>query len=298
MSQFLDYLKSLLPRLKRDDVMEDLRFTGEELEGNVIPAFKEAGKFFKNGKFKADSLNELNTAFFRNYKLKAKGGNIVLTVEDLLPNLHVNLKFVVDALEELLEHDILKDGLTAKKANLVRSAEYFSFITRYAIDFLDYVYMQETKASGGSVSDMPPVKEKSLRDNVINFALLLNSNAQRPEDFAKMFDEMPDVVVNERTFGALSAVYKHESLSPLQSPLIHNFEGNPVYHLRLIVAEWQANRYKAFKDRKRVLELRLLNLKMLQEDNQDPRLQQEIDYIQSRIEGIEYKMSKMEESVR
>lgn len=298
MSQFLDYLRSLLPRLKREDVMEDLRFTGDELTNNVIPAYKEAVHFLKANKFESDTLNEMSVAFSRNLKVKGKGSNFIQVVDSFLTDIDANLKFTVASLEALLEHDVLKDGLTAKKANLVRAAEYFSFITRYSLDLLDYVYMQETKAKGGSVADMPPVKEKSIQDNIVNFAILLNSIALKPVEFEKLFAEMPDVVVNEKTFNALAAVYKPENLSSISSPLMRNFEGNPLYHLRLMVAEWQADRYKACKDRKRVLELRLLNLKMLAEDNQDPRLQREIDYIQSRIEGIEYKMRKMEESVR
>jgi hypothetical protein len=48
------------------------------------------------------------------------------------------------------------------------------------------------------------------------------------------------------------------------------------------------------QNKKRLLELRLLNLKSLQDDSPDPSIEKEIVYLQNRIEGIEYKMHQME----
>lgn len=296
--RILDFIRSMLPRLRKDQILEDLRITEGELKNSVTPAYDDAEKYFKTAKLKSSESTEAATTFYRNYKAtRVNKQNVILEIGSRLKNVIANLSFVTEQNEELLERDVFKDGLTAKKAILVRSAEQLSFISRYAIDFLNFIYVNETREAGGAVHDLVPVQRKKLTDNIANFAALLSIFGDDPEKFKKQFDTMPDVVVNEKTFSSLSAVYSDDNLDPLYSPMVAGFESNPIYHLRLVIAEWQADRYKVYKDKKRMLELRLLNLKMLDEKNPDPKVEQEIEYIQNRIEGLEFKMKKMEDSV-
>jgi hypothetical protein len=80
--------------------------------------------------------------------------------------------------------------------------------------------------------------------------------------------------------------------------MLQGFEMNPIYHFRLMIAEWQANRYKSYKEKKKLLEVKLLRLRLLREGKRDPKLDKEIDYIESLVGKLEYSMSKMEEDVR
>lgn len=295
MSRLLDFIVSILPRIKKDDVLEDLRITTGELEQGVIPSYTDSVKFFKSEKAKSEEVVAITSVFSRNYGKSVKG-NLISEIESNLKDLHENLKFVSKEIEELLEHDIIKEGLTAKKTILLRAAEHFSFITRFSMDLLNYIYIYETKAAGAEHDELVPALKNGIEQNIMNFARLYAAYSDRPTAFQKLLNNLPDVVVNEKTYESLAAVYR-ESLDPLPSVFSKGFENNPIYHLRLVLAEYQANRYKSFKDKKRMLELRLLNLKMVADDNPDPKVQQEIVYIQSRIEGIEYKMRRMEESV-
>ena len=296
--RILDFIRSILPRLHKDQILEDLRITSGELDKCVRPAYEDAAKYFKSGKLKSSESAEVSTAFYRNYKgSHVNKQNMILEIESKLGNVIKNLAFVTEQNEDLLERDVLRDGLTAKKAILVRSAEQLSFIARYSIDLLNHVYMCETKTLDGAVTNLVPIQLAALIANVPNFAAIFSVFAKEPEKFKADFDTMPDVVLNEKTYASLSSVYDADKLDPLQTLLIAGFEGNPIYHLRLVVAEWQAERYKLNKDKKRMLELRLLNLKMIAEKNPDPKIEQEIEYIQNRIESLEFKMKKMEDSV-
>ena len=295
--RILDFVRSILPRLRKDQILEDLRITAGELEKSVVPAFDDAAKYFKSEKIKDKEATDAAAVFYRNYKGSRINKHVVLELQEKMDNVVKNLAFVADQNDDLLERDVLKDGLTAKKAILVRSAEQLSFIARFSMDFLNYIYMCETKASDGAVHDLVPAQLTALKNNIPNFAAIFGLFAQEPTKFQAAFDSMPDVIVNDKTYASLAAVYADDKLDPLQVLLVQGFQGNPIYHLRLIVAEWQADRYKLMKDKKRMLELRLLNLKMLNEKNPDPKVEQEITYIQNRVETMEYKMKKMEDSV-
>lgn len=292
-----DFISSILPRLRKDEVLEDLRITAGELANVVTPAYVDANKYLKSSKFDSPEAQEAIKTFYRNYKADRTNKNIVVEIHDRLPNLLKNLQFVSDQNDDLLERDILKDGLTAKKAILLRAAEQLSFISRYSVDFLNYLLVVETLKKDGQAERSAPIIEKKLIDNVVNFARLLAVYGKDPEDFAEVFETLPEVVVNEKTYGALAAAYSADKLDPMETLLMSGFEANPIYHIRLVVAEWQADRYKVYKDKKRMLELRLLQLKMLDDKNPDPKIEREIEYIQNRIEGLEFKMAKMEKAV-
>lgn len=63
-------------------------------------------------------------------------------------------------------------------------------------------------------------------------------------------------------------------------------------------ATWEAQRYQSLKDKKKLLELRYLHLKMLQESgNSDANMEKDIMYLQKRCTDIQYKLTKIEESV-
>lgn len=294
----LTFLGSMLSRLRKDEVMEDLRITAGEFERLVIPAYDEAAKFFKSNKFECKDLQEAIKGFYRNYKGERADKNIIVEIHSRLPNLCKNLDYISEQNEALLSSDILKDGLTAKKAIMVRAAEQMSFISRYAMDFLNYVMVCETLARGEQAERSAPIVEQKIIANIINFARLLTVYGQDPAEFQELLVDLPDVIVNEKNYGALAAVYSSNKIDPLESVVMQGFESNPIYHMRLVVAEWQANRYKVYKDKKRMLELRLLQLKMIDDKNLDPKIEREIEYIQNRVEGLEYKMAKMEHSVQ
>ena len=296
--RLFNFINSLLPRIRKDEVLEDLRITLGELNNNVIPAYADAVQFLKEFKAKSEDNKGLASIFYRNYALKAsRQQDLITEIDSKLKNVRENLEMVRDMNESLLEEDLFKEGLSAKKAILVRSAEQLSFITRYSVDLLNYFYVNETKESSEATTKLLPVQIQRIEANIVNFAHVLSVFGEEPKAFEKFFEAMPDVVVNDKTHAAIAAVYSDDKIDPIGSKIALGFEGNPIYHLRIVIAEWQANRYKVAKDKKQMLELRLLNLKMLQESSQDPRLEKEIEYIQNRIESLEYKMAKMEQSV-
>ena len=76
------------------------------------------------------------------------------------------------------------------------------------------------------------------------------------------------------------------------------FIGSPIYTVGLVFAQWEADRHKELKDKKKLLELRLLHLRLLQEQGKgDANQEKEITYLQRRVTDIDYKVSKIESSL-
>lgn len=298
--KLMAFVKSLLPRIDKSDILEDINVTKTEITTGIIPTYESARVGLKTLKIKSKDNLELQKVFYRNYDISAnkKQENMVADIAEALPTLLVNLEYVESQLDDILSKDIIRDGLSARKVTLIRAADHISFISRMSIDLLNLVYVNEAEARHSNLEDGYKLVKKTrelIEKNVFVFGKLLKAYTQDPKNFQVLVGSMPDIVINSETEELLKGVYAEHDLDPLSSDLVQNFEYNPIYHIRLAIAEWQANRYKKFADTKKMLELRLLHLTMMQDDKPSEALKKEIEYIQKRVDDIDYKLKKMED---
>lgn len=300
--KILNFIKQLLPRLDKDRVLEDLRLTSTELDTVVIPSYTHASEYFRSNKIKSDANKDLSDIFYRKFDLQgtSKSSTFVGDIARRLPYLRDNIEYVKGLIEELMERDIIGEGLTAKKAVLLRSAEQMSFISRFATDLLNLMYVNEAIASDANIEENLRLSQHDV--NMINknigiFSAWLSDQGIPNKDYIKLYLNIPEVVVNTRNENAIISAYKEKDLDPFSAPFVSGFTGSPIYTVRLIVAEWQSARFKANKDKKKMLELRLLHLNLINEKKNDPKIEQEIDYIRGRVERIESYIRETEESL-
>ena len=306
MSTLGNFLSSLLPRLNKIDVLEDIRITRGELENIVKPVYEDASRHFVNGKnIKSESLTVLNKVFIRNLEqvihmekihVNRKRDNLILAVNDRIANLIENAKEIESKIEAVFEKDILRDGLTAKKAVLIRAAEYLSFISRYTIDLANYAYNEELyiRSLDDSFRDIPPAKIKLIEKNMPAFATLLGFFSIDPEEFKSRYESVPDVFVTITNYEKLSSVYDESKLNPVSAPIMTGFEYSPIYHIGTLWAEWQAARYKSYADKKQMLELKRLALQTEEQERKDPKIKKQIEILNERITKLDYKMASIE----
>jgi len=301
-----NFIERLLPRMDKSRILEDVRMTRSEIENILSPTYTEAVKFFSNEKqFKSEKVKELTSIFYRNFDNNVSFNNahqnkkertIIQTIQVRIPNLIKNAQELETQIEAIFSRDIIREGLTAKKAALIRAAEYLSFVSRFSIDFLNYMYTQEMLVRSFDIeeSDLPPKKIEMIEKNIGVYASLFGAFSVDPDEFKNKYSKVPDIYITVSEYSKAVTMHDETTIDPIQAPIIKGFEYNPVYHLRMLYAEWQADRYKAYRDKKRVLEVKLLNLELENEGKHDPKLQKEAEYIQNRINTIEYKMSKIE----
>ena len=301
--KIMDFVNEILPHVQKTELLEDFRITLAEIDKTVIPSYAQAEAYFRVGKFKSVENDELAVAFYRQFDLQGsnKRSNVVAEINNRLPYIKANAQYIADIAEDLMERDIIAEGLTAKKACIVRSSESLAFISRFATDLLNLIYVNEAGAVGANIEEnerLPPIMVKRIVTNISKFAALLSDFGIPNSKFSKIIQTIPEVVINNRTANSVRGIYKDTDIDPFPSSYVRGFNGSPIFSIRMLVAEWQANRYKANKDKKKVLELRLLNLKLSAEKGKDPKLQQEIDCIQGRIDKIDRYLLDVEKDLK
>lgn len=300
--KIINYVKALLPRVEREKVLEDLRVTTSELDQIVLPNYRQAADFFKANKLQSSDNKDLSDVFYRKTDLNgmSKQSSFVNDIAHRMPFVRDNIAYVQEQIEILLERDVINEGLTAKKAILIRAAEQLSFLSRFSVDLLNLIYVNEAIEADSNVVEsmqLAPAIIKHVQVNFVMFAQLLGDYGIPTRDFEKIVGKVPDVVISSKNANSIVGIYKEQDIDPFTSGYVPGFVGNPIYHIRLAVAEWQAGRYKASKDKKKVLELRLLHLKLAQEKKSNPQVEQEIQYIQGRIDRMERYQREVEESL-
>jgi len=293
--KIFNFIKQLLPSIEKREVLEDLRIAISDLETNILPSYNTATDFLSSNKPKSPAVIELGKEFYKHLskngisKQKTMVGDINLR---LIKYLDV-LKYVQDELSDVLEEDVLNEGLTANKATLIRTASLSLFINRYASSLLNYIYSLEENELSSDDFEPSPQLTKYINKNLRRFTYTLSDYGIAVNTFKSTIARVPEVIVNDANSSSVKAVYNADDLDPFTSST-KNLTVNPIYHIRMSIAQWQINRYKEAKEKKKVLELRLLHLKTLQEGQEDAKLQTEIDYNQSRLDKISRKIADVE----
>jgi len=296
----LNYIEKLLPRIDKKTVLEDIRISKTELDQIVIPTYEEAARFSNTFSFKSKEVSDIFQEMKNNYrsKLLHREKNEISELKSALNVVRLNLGTIGDEIEKVLEETSITDTITAKKAVLVRAAENISFISRFSTDLLNLMYIYEHISRGVESVEVSVYMTKYVLPNTKNFFRLLETYSRDPDNFKRSIESIPEVIINRKGYDAIMSLHDRESVDPFNSAGTVNFEMNPIYHFRLMIAEWQANRYKSYKEKKKSLELKLLNLKLLDDGKRDIKLEKEIEYIENRISSLEYNIAKMDESVR
>lgn len=298
----IKFVKSLVPRLEQNNIIEDINITIKELETNLIPSYRQAAEHFKLNPLKSVQAKKLSSDFYSKIDSKKipKQSNFIGEILKRLENLHDNAVYVRDQVEIRLEADTINEGITADKAVLIRAADAMSFITNYGMDLLSAVYTHEARVTNESMDEdiyISPATQKFVDNNIHRFAAILHTYGIKNNDFKKHIQNIPSVIISTKNQGAIEGSYRERDLDPFTSPYIVGFTYNPIYHIRLVIAEWQSSRYKANKDKKKLLELKLLHLKLKKDGKNDAKLEREIEYIQSRVDKIDRYLKSVEDSL-
>lgn len=298
--QLLKYVSSLLPQFGKDRLEEDLRICRTEFETVTIPTYKNAEIVFGKAA-SSKTIQTLEKAYRSGITNFGRAPTMVVSVrmklEEIVPTLALLEKFV----EKDFENEIFVAGLTLKKANILRMLELARFVSTYSLRLLNYLYIlesQERGAESGYVdNNMSKGEIKLIETHVHEFCIALNALARPENQVEKILKEIPEVLVNAQGTAALSTFGSNKT-DPFGAFRVQGFSYNPIYHVGLIVAEIQSDKYKQARDLRSVLELRLLHLQKLQDGTPDAGLDREIDVIQSRIDKLSERIRKAEESVQ
>ena len=290
------YVKSILPGFEKDRVTEDIRVTRSEIKDVLVPAYAGADKAMKSWKFRSEAMG-LRIETWNSLVKFGGSANIVCTINKGIPLMLENLDGIESLINRTYSEDVMATGLTYLKAQMLQFVECLVFVSKYARRFLNYVYVYETSMlegfSGDVADSLSPAEIQWIEANFVNFCTAFNIVVGEPHKVEAALKDIPDIVITDENAKTIPATMGIGKVDPFQMRFIPVIL-NPFYHIGIRVAEWQAKRYKAAQEELRLLQLRKLNMERLQQNKPDVKLTKEIQYLESRIQGLNYDIAKME----
>lgn len=301
------FVKSLLPSFTKSDVEEDMEISLEHIPV-IIESYTrlaESSKVDNRSKFKNKEVSKLVDTFYKELnsskiKVRLRKNNLAVDTVTLFSNFQVNGEWLLKEISDALNDTIMSSSLTTYNANLMRTVPFFYFATRYALDFLNYIYVKETEEAGLEVDEdfrLVKKQEEFITKNIKHYAKIVAKFGNSHEEFVDEFDKIVRYVLPQDKVEELVHQYKGDKIDIFDN-LPQGFVGSPIYSVRLMFATWSADRLRNMKDKKKLLELRYLHHKLLKENgNSDLATEKEINYLQKRIGDLDYKISRIEEGL-
>lgn len=294
-----NFASSLLSKFGRNRLKEDLNIIKTELSTIVIPAYNAATPFQGEGKLLSKRAQDFEKQWFINVPGTKKNKGLVVSIKEKVETLVPLITLLDTYIDKEFEDIIITSGITVSKATCLRMVEVIGFLSTYSIKLLNYLYVLEinekknVKASSTLTKGEIDLLDKHFLEFCVGIKMLCK---EEPKATVKRLENIPEILVNAA--GEISS--KTSDKNVLDSTgvfAVKGFTYNPIYHVSLFVAEWQANRYKRNKELKTMLELRLLNLQQVMNETDDPAVEKEIAIIQSRLDKLDYAIRDAEESV-
>lgn len=303
-ANILNFVKKLLPSLNKTEIESDME-TSMEVLYDLMPSVEMLGEMIDEAGIASPQNKKLVAEFYKQYKPSKGNPDIAgLSLSDglamLLERVSTNGKFILDEIGDNINDVVVSKGLTSYKAYLVRATSHYYFMGKYLGDLINYVYTHEASARGYSVSKsfaLNKKQEEAVVDNLWLFVRLIAIYGMDNKVYVNGVKAIEDVYLPDEKLEKELSVSDYAKMDNI-STLPNGFIGSPIYSIRLAFATWEAERYKYLKDKKKLLELRALHLKMLKETGSgDLSVEKEIEYLQKRITDTDYKLAKMEEDI-
>lgn len=291
------FVRAMLPNYEKRKVIDELQSLASELGEITIPAYERANDAFKSSnQFRSESVkafdNECRT------RLPQFKGTHLSTIHRSLKKAQSNALVVLTAINSYPSAQIARDAMSYVLANQLQYVEVMSFASEFARRWLLHLFTLETTRfdeEADYLEEQGIIRAQNYIDEKKeSFFQALRIVARTPEDVDRVFKEIPDLVVDPDKIQTARQVLGSSKLDPLQMGLIP-VRLNPLYYIRLAYAEWQASRYHILREEARQLELRLLLLKEQRSGREaDAKLEKQIDYSESRLAKMRYKLHRME----
>lgn len=289
------FVQAMLPEFDKANINNDITSTRTVIVDLAIPAFEAAVKWDKDFKFKSGVFEGVNKEITVGARIK-DNKSLVQRVLHGLKNAQANLDVLSQLVDDNFTQEVTAVSMTYKKANILQLVSAISSFADYSLKLLNILYICE--ANNYSYTQFRAERQREfiyLNKNMTGFVATLAACYNGPKDVAKAIDNSAELLVDETKSAAYRQTMEGGKLNAF-SALNFTVILSPIYHVRMRIAEWQVARIKAARERKEVLQLRLLHLERQREGRKDAGIERQIEHTQSRIDDLDYKIKELTEA--
>ncbi len=292
----LNVLKNMSDGFPKTQITDDLNVLKQEISTTTIPMFELLDKEFGSRNFKSKWYENFHKSL-KNQVRKVNSKNFITPTLKALEKIQERIDTLEKLVDEHFNDDVSIHAMNVKRINILRYIEACTFFTMYARRLAHTTLAIEINACSDDIAneldDILPYNLQWLKERKDSWFAVLDIFLNGKGDLNKVVEDLPDIGVNKTNIKAVESV--HHNLDPFHFGFIPVVL-NPAYHIGIMLAEWQVNRLSTAVAEKDVLEVQVMNLKLLNQNKNDAKLQNTIKYIEeNRLKPLYKKIGKMEE---
>lgn len=299
------FVKKLLPSFSKSDIETDMEISLEAIStvNDIYTSLEEA---YRVAPPASDEATKVIKEFYKEigqvkHKVKlSPNKNIASDILILFKNIKTNGDYLFKEISDAINDVVISQALTAYKANLLRAVGHYYFMTKFALDLANFFYVTEAENGDHDLNKEYKLNKKQkefITKNIWIFARMVALYGESHEVFTDRLKDITEVMLPKEEVDNVVDIYNAEKIDMFNN-LPNEFIGSPIYSVRLIFAQWEATRYRALKDKRRLLELRYLHMKLMRENGQsDANMEREIEHLQSRITTMDKEIYDIEKEI-
>ncbi len=179
---------------------------------------------------------------------------------------------------------------TVRQVMLIKLVYDFSVLVNYTPDLVNMIAIDaEYKRT-----DYSKNKVKTIVNLSGEYGRIVGTLYGKLKTILKDIPNVSDNVlyINEDNVSIFSKIVR-KSGNVIDTSPINGFSGNPVYHFRLWLVDRDMDKLKSLKDKKRLIELRLTELREQDGGETDTKTKGGIEYYEEQVISTEYKINKL-----
>lgn len=285
LDSILQFLGLVTKTFKREDVIKTIDNTSAVISDSVIPMLHQLADSDSVVIKKDKTLEEIR----KGCKLKAKDNKeVILEMIKRFENLQAGMESFRVTANKFLSSVMTEKTITARQGVILRAVQDINGMSLFTLDLIILIILNKAE------TNLPKKRVQDINENVFTFISIFRTYTEDFKKFVADIAKVSDDVVDPSVNSELMNMHFAKSGYTMHLPMEKGFVGNPIYFVRMWLVERDMQKYAALEDKKKLIELRLLELRMEEQSgSSDSKLQKQIAYYEDRISDIEYKMSKL-----
>jgi len=288
-NELISYIGSMHHTVKKEDVVKSNTNVFNNIHNDVIPMLDQV---IANSDLIKIKDSKIVKTLINTTKLKARTSKeFFIKLKAMFVNIDKQHKTMETLLDKDLNTFITNNAAQGRDVTILKVVQDLGAMSQYVMDLSYYIL------AIGQETDFPKNKFKTVQADIGEFGIMVKIYST---NFDKMLKDINKVSTNivHINDGKVSMLEKLFSTSgkTVSLPMASNFINNPIYHIRMWLVDDEIDKYESLKDKKRLIELKLMELKLDESGEHDSKLTSQIAYYENKLSKMEYDIQDIEDN--
>ena len=290
-NNLINYVKNTFHTIKKEDVVKNLDDIATAIKEEVLPTLDVV---IKNSDLEVINKSKYAKSLMVTSGIKAKDGReLFVKIKGIITNINKSLNNLETLVLDELPDIVSDKTITVKDAAILKTISDIGNITLFTSDVAYLILID------GNVNDteFPKKKINDIIDGIPTYGNMLKVYGSNFNNKLENIKKLPDtklVLDNKKANMLEKIVSKNAKL--IDVPNASSFNYNPIYHVRMWLVDVEMLKYERLKDKKKLIELKIMELKLKAKNESNDKLTKQIEYYEEKLAKIDYKISKIEEN--